>query len=442
MATSSISGLASGLDTASIIDSLMQLEAAPQTRLKTKITSEQSVLAKLQSLNTSAKSLGDLATELAKPATWTATTATSSNSNISVTADSTAGAVSLSVSVLDVARTTQRGFVNTAAKTDVVTGATNTVTLTKADGSSFAVDSGDGTLSGLVNALNTQSADTGVRASLVSSGGGYRMLLESTSTGVDTGFTLTAEDGSDILGGSVLRAGTDARIDVGGGIEATSTSNTFTDLLPGVDVTLSAATQTAETASLSVGRDVASLASKFQSLVDGVNGLVAIIDTGTAYNSTTKTSGVLAGDSSVRDLRSRLLGAVFPGDGTTMANLGLQTDRYGKLTFDADTFTEAYNADPDGVAAQITSTSNGYAKRVADVAVGASKIGTGTLTTAIESRQTGISRLQDDVDNWDTRLELRRATLQNQFTALETALAQMQSQSSWLAGQLSSLSSS
>ena len=35
MATSSISGLASGLDTASIIAQLMQLEAIPQTRLKT-----------------------------------------------------------------------------------------------------------------------------------------------------------------------------------------------------------------------------------------------------------------------------------------------------------------------------------------------------------------------------------------------------------------------
>ena len=38
--TSSISGLASGLDTADIIDQLMQLEAVPQDRLKTQQDNE------------------------------------------------------------------------------------------------------------------------------------------------------------------------------------------------------------------------------------------------------------------------------------------------------------------------------------------------------------------------------------------------------------------
>ena len=38
MANTSIGGLVSGLDTATIISQLMQLEAQPQTRLKTKVT--------------------------------------------------------------------------------------------------------------------------------------------------------------------------------------------------------------------------------------------------------------------------------------------------------------------------------------------------------------------------------------------------------------------
>ena len=45
MASASISGLGSGLDTASIIDQFMQLEAAPQTRLKSRVASEKSVVA-------------------------------------------------------------------------------------------------------------------------------------------------------------------------------------------------------------------------------------------------------------------------------------------------------------------------------------------------------------------------------------------------------------
>ncbi len=51
MATASISGLSSGLDTASIISQLMQAEAAPQTRIKSALTGEQSRVKTLQELN-------------------------------------------------------------------------------------------------------------------------------------------------------------------------------------------------------------------------------------------------------------------------------------------------------------------------------------------------------------------------------------------------------
>jgi flagellar hook-associated protein 2 len=70
MATSSISGLASGLDTATIITQLMQLEAIPQSRLKTQQSTQKTALTALQSLNTDLVSLASKAEALAKPATW------------------------------------------------------------------------------------------------------------------------------------------------------------------------------------------------------------------------------------------------------------------------------------------------------------------------------------------------------------------------------------
>ena len=81
---------------------------------------------------------------------------------------------------------------------------------------------------------------------------------------------------------------------------------------------------------------------------------------------------------------------------------------------------------------------DGFAARVASVAKGASDA-EGTLSSAITGRQSGISRMEDAVDEWDRRLQLRRTALERQFTALETALSQMSSQSNWLAGQLSQL---
>ena len=68
MATASVSGLASGLDTATIIDQLMQLEAASQTRLKSRVTTEQSTLKVLQNLNTKFAALATQATDLTKAA--------------------------------------------------------------------------------------------------------------------------------------------------------------------------------------------------------------------------------------------------------------------------------------------------------------------------------------------------------------------------------------
>ncbi len=47
--------------------------------------------------------------------------------------------------------------------------------------------------------------------------------------------------------------------------------------------------------------------------------------------------------------------------------------------------------------------------------------------------------LELQIEDWDRRLELRRATLTAQFSAMETMLGSLQSQSSWLGSQLGSL---
>ena len=53
----SVSGLISGLDTSSIITQLMQVEAEPQTALKTTLTNTQSAITSYQDLNTKFKAL-------------------------------------------------------------------------------------------------------------------------------------------------------------------------------------------------------------------------------------------------------------------------------------------------------------------------------------------------------------------------------------------------
>src|SRR3712207_4472034 len=83
--SASISGLASGLDTATIVSQLMQLEAIPQSRLKTQVTSHESAITKLQELNTKIAALFTKAEALSKPAGWAPVAATSSYDKVSVT---------------------------------------------------------------------------------------------------------------------------------------------------------------------------------------------------------------------------------------------------------------------------------------------------------------------------------------------------------------------
>ncbi len=173
----------------------------------------------------------------------------------------------------------------------------------------------------------------------------------------------------------------------------------------------------------------------------------ARIDALTAYNPVTKSSGPLAGDSTVRELRTKVLDAVTrSADGSSMANLGLQTDRSGKITFDSTKFATAYAADPAGVAQRLgapgTDAVPGFAARLQSVGKLASDSTAGILTQSIKGHQSSATSMQDSIADWDVRLTQRQAALNRQFSALEVALGKMQDQASWLSGQIASLPSS
>lgn len=441
MAVASVSGLASGLDTASIIDQLIQVEAAGQTRLKSRVTTEQSTLKLLQNLNAKIAALATQAKDLTKAAAWTPLTATSSSDKVTVSASSGTSGGSLSVTVDASALAHKLTYASTAAMTDVVVPADaegkHTITLTVA-GTPQTIDTGDGTLASLVGALN--GGGTGVAAAAVKLDGGvYRLTVQSATTGAANTVTLTASDGSDLLGGATVVAGRDAAITIGGDTLHSAT-NTFTGIVPGLDITVSSAA-VGSTVDVTVSRNTSAASTQAKALVDAVNSVLSDIASQTKYNSATRKAGALAGDATVREVGTSLLNSIYPGSGATLADIGIETDRYGKLVFNEEKFAEAYAADAAAVTEKLSGTT-GLAARIETVANAASDKYEGSITTSITSRTTGIDRLNDSIEAWDQRLELRRATLTRQFTALETALSQMNSQSNWLASQVSSLSNS
>lgn len=454
MANTSIGGLVSGLDTATIINQLMQLEAQSQTRLKSKVTTEQSAITALQSLNTKLSTLMSKAGELAKVTGWTAATATSDNEHVTAVAATNVPG-SLTFSVNNLASPTRATYQNTATATTTGTVPADTMfDVVDADGVKVgSFDSGNGSLAAVASAINGSGA--GLTASLVRVGSDaegaavYRLNVSSAKTGEDTGFSIVPQtdhaDTTAFLGGtSTYVAGVDASITLAGEVTPlTSASNTFKDLMPGVDVTLGA--KATGTVTVNVAPDASALSDKVKAMVDSVNAVLADIDSLTNYNAATKKAGLLGGDSTLRSVRDQLLNAVVGGSGTTsLATVGVQVDRNGKLTFDADKFKASYAAEPTKAMDLFVDTDGDGIDR--GLATGlealAKKFGNstdGVVTSLVKGRQSTIDGLNDAIESWDSRLALRRTALERQYGALEVALGKLQSQSSWLAGQIASL---
>jgi flagellar hook-associated protein 2 len=444
--TASVSGLVSGLDTASIISQLMQVEANPQTLLKTRLSTENSTITTLQSLNAKFAALSTKATALSTASSWSPLTTTSSSTSVTASTGTTASPGTVSFTVKQTALAHAVASVDTATADQVLTGADGLMQLSVNGTDLDPIYGGDGTIASVVSAIN--AANQGVTASAVKlDDGTFRLRMVSTTTGADSSFSLTNSDGSSVLGGAtVLVAGRDAKVQLGNDT-ISSSSNTFSGLVTGLDVTVAPSTAADTLVDITSVRDSTTTQASVQSLVDSANELLSTIDALTAYNATTSTAGPLAGDATVRDLRSKILDAVTQtADGSSMASIGLQTDRYGKVVFDATAFATAYAADPAGVADKLGSPADaavpGFAARLAAASDSASNADTGTLTTSILSRQSSATRMQTDIDNWDIRLAAKEAALNTQFTNLEVSLSKLKNQSAWLSSQVASLSSS
>lgn len=361
--TLSFSGMVSGLDTTGLINQLMQLEAQPQTMLKTRVSTQEKVVSALQTINSKLAAVGTKVEDLRTLSGWAPLSVSSSSEHVTATATSSAAAGTFSFTIGQTAAAHRLSFASTAALSDVVTSGSTAITITRPDGTSRSIETGDGTLQSVVNAINNDAA-AGVRASTLKlSDGSYRLILEATSTGAASSFTVTNSDGSALLGGTTnadgssrVVAGRDAKVTVGTDV-LTSSTNSFTGVVSGIDFTLAPGAPTDTKVDLTIARDAEAMAESVKGMVDALNAALAEIDKHTAYDANSKNGGVLAGDSTMRALRNELLATVNTAvGGRSLAAVGIELDRGGRVTFDEQVFADAYAVDPTGVGGMFAGT--------------------------------------------------------------------------------------
>jgi flagellar hook-associated protein 2 len=480
-----IDGLSSGLDTASIIKQLMQLERIPQSRLQSKQTATESSLGSLRTLNSKFNSMASAATALGatlpnavpanppKPSEWQLTRASSSDSArtaASAVAGAPAGTLTFHVQQLATASSSlSANYDGTTAPVAVnAEGAPLTSLVLTKGTTSTTIDTGDGSLAATVAAINKDKS-LGVTASMVQMAAAvptatpptlaqYKLQLTSTTTGANSTVRLrtsSAADAQDLVP-TVAVAGRDSVLDLGGGTTITRSSNTISDVMEGVTLTLSKAdtrvldangtptspaSYTGAPVTVTVQKDVDGIASRVQALVDAANAARSDAKSLTAMDPVSKAKGRLYGDSMVRGLVDEVRSTVPDALGK-VAQAGVSVDRFGVISFDKATFLKALEADPAAVEAALGK--NGMAGRMLTLGDAVSRGpaadgGPGRISNAIASKESQISSLKSNIESWDSRLAMKEKQLQRQYTSLETALGKAQSQGQWLSGQLANL---
>ncbi len=466
MSTSSVSsgnslaidGLVSGLKTTDLINSLMTIEQVPQTLLKSKLTDTNSFISSLQTINSLVQTLATKAGDAAKTTSLDVFSAKSSASGVTVATGTAASAGSVSFTV----GSTAAAHVGVTAAMSTWASEAEPLTIVGADGKPTTVTPASGSLDDAVTAIN--KAGAGVTATKVSAGTDadgtktYRLQLTATKTGTAGAFSLYRGDAEAVAGGTatdvfaqpgaaVVTQGRDASVTLWAGTAAaqtvTSATNTFTDLLPGVDVTVSQ--PATDPVTVTVAQDTTKAQAVASGLVDALNAITSYYATNTAVTSTTSPTtgttttkaGVLTGDGTTRDVVQRLTSTMStPVNGKSPSSIGIVITKSGDFTFDAAAFQKALAEDPQGTQAMLSA----VATNVGAAATAASDKYTGSITTSITGQQSVAKDLTTQIDSWTDRLTMRRATLQAQYSALETSLSKLQSQSAWLSSQLAATS--
>jgi len=215
----------------------------------------------------------------------------------------------------------------------------------------------------------------GVTASVLYTGTGYKLVLNSDSTGlantIDISVTDTGDgNNTDANGLSRLsytsgalnltesQAATDASFKLNG-VSITRSSNTVTDAIPGVKLTLSG-TNSGSPSSLLVENDTEVVVEKVKEFVEKFNALQTLISENSEFDSTgASENGILLGDSTTRTIMNQVrnvLGSTVAGlesaNVRSLAEVGISTNfQTGQLSFDEAEFTKKLISDPKDVAA-------------------------------------------------------------------------------------------
>jgi flagellar hook-associated protein 2 len=319
------------------------------------------------------------------------------------------------------------------------------------------------TVDDVVRAIN--GASTGATASKDSNG---RLVVTSDTPGSASSVSASGSQLSQYAssaGQDSTLTNLNAAYSVDGGPTRYATSNIVTDAIPGIQLTLKAASS--DPVTITVGSPAAdhdAIKQKIHAFVDSYNAVMSDLSSRISEQPVLQPAadsdylkGLFFGDSMLEGIQDRLRTAVMSPIGTNpslnlLSEIGISTGDTtgsgtinqdsvnGKLVVDDDKLDSMLDSSPDGVKALLGATlgTAGFAQAM-DSVLSPEVDPSGDFDTLISQSNSEASDLADQIADWDQRLSDQQDRLKAQFSAMESALSKSQTTQSWLTSQIAGL---
>lgn len=462
MATTSFSGVGSGIDFSVIRDAILDQRTRPVTQLQSKVTDFNSRIESLRQLNTALAALTTASEALINRDLGSGRSASATDSSIvTASASSTANLGGFDINVTRLASNlaqASRSFSSTTTAVLAGGATTGTFELRKggaATGTAITIDSQNNTLAGLRDAIN--AANAGVTASIVDINGdgtgnqlvlsskdsgatGRVELVETSSTGTLTDLNIRSLNPPD---GDITKL--DAALTVNG-LAITRSTNTVSDAVAGVTLTLKKVGATSVNVSQSTD-----IENKLRGFIAAYNTIQDAIASQYKKDAKDRPTGVLAGDTTLRSVQRELrdatnsLSLANGGSFTALTDLGITKDANGNLSLDSAAFNEKLKSHPDDVKALLFGAADaqeGLFEKFNTVAKNLSDSITGSVQNAITGYQSSVTGLNAHISDRLTALQQLKATLTKRFSVADAAIGQLNGQGTALGNIITSLNKS
>lgn len=459
--TVNFSGAGSGIDFSVIRDAILNQRSVPITQLQTKVSSYNSRIGALRQLNTLLAAFTTASEALTDRSVGTGRDGAAGDSTIatvSATSQANLGSFDLNVTRIATALAQSSRSYGSAADPVLAGGAGGaTFELRKggaATGTAITIDSGNNTLAGLRDAIN--NANAGVTATIVDltgDGTQQKLVLSSAETGaagrvelVETTATGTL---ADLNLNSINPADNDfSKLDASfsiNGLNLTRSTNTIADAVTGVTLTLKKAGSTSITVTQS-----ADIENKLKSFVAAYNAIQDLVAANYTKDSSGRPTGILAGDSTLRNVQQQLraaLGTVSADNGgslESLSQLGITASDDGHLTLDSTVLNSQLQTNAADVRALLygaTTGQTGIFQSIQAISSGMSDAASGSVQTAITGYESSVKSMNNSISHKLEAIARLRESLTRQFAAVDAAIGQINSQGNALTSIITSLQS-